>query len=154
MRIGQDGMSRPDRRIKLPPSVKQGPDTVWADYNQIHIEDSLDERKAKLEQWMAMRVGSRLMKDYNQRQWKVIVDLEGGMLIVACDSISSYKGYHIKLEGRTIDELERRAVMAAGEILERHNVSRERRFNADTLETLARNSRDEVIAPDSDAEPV
>ena len=54
---------------------------------------------------------------------------------------------------KTIDELERRAVMAAGEILERYNVSRNRDFNPDHIETLARDAMDEVIAADAAAEP-
>ena len=148
MRIGQDGMSRPDRRIALLPATKRGPDTVWKDYNQINLEDSSDERQAKLEQWIAMRVGTKLMQHYNQREWKVIVDVAGGVMIVACDSISNHNGYHIHLD-KTIDELERRAVMAAGEILERHSVSRSRNFNPDNLEDLKRDFRDNVISSDS-----
>ena len=142
------------KRLILPSTVKRGPETVWGDYNEINPDDSEDERKAKLEQWIAMRVGSKLMKTYNQREWKVIVDIPNQMLIIACDSISNYKGYHIHMIGRTIDELERRAIMAAGEILERHNVSRSKRFDADILENLPRDSLDNVIAPDAEPEPV
>jgi hypothetical protein len=154
MRIGQDGLARPDRRIKLPPYIKRGPDTVWGDYNEINIEDSQDERKAKVEQWIAMQIGSKLMRVYNQREWKVIVDIPGQMLIIACDSVSNEKGYHISMVGRNVEELQRRAIMAAGEILERHNVSRSRNFNADNLEDLPRDSMDNVIAPDAAPEPV
>ena len=153
MRVGQDGMARPDRRIALPPTVKRGPDTVWGDYNEINLEDSDDERRAKLEQWIAMRIGSALMRVYNQREWKVMVDIPGGMMIVACDSICNFKGYHIKLD-KTIDKLEKRAIMAAGEILERHNISRNRKFNPDNLEDLARDFRDSVIATDSAPEAI
>lgn len=150
---GQDGMVRPSTRLALPATVKRGPDTVWKDYNEINIEDSLDERTAKLEQWIAMRVGSKLMEHYNQREWKVQVDIEAGMMIVACDSICNFKGYHIHLD-KTIDELESRAIMAAGEILERHNVSRSRKFDPDILESLARDAQDSVIAADSAPETV
>jgi hypothetical protein len=132
MRIGQDGLARPDRRIKLPPYIKRGPDTVWGDYNE----------------------RSKLMRVYNQREWKVIVDIPGQMLIIACDSVSNEKGYHISMVGRNVEELQRRAIMAAGEILERHNVSRSRDFNADNLEDLPRDSMDNVIAPDAAPEPV
>jgi hypothetical protein len=145
-------MSAP--RLILPPTVKRGPDTVWADFNEINPEDSQDERKAKLEQWIAMQIGKKLMRAYNQRQWKVIVDIPGQMLIIACDSISSEKGYHISMVGRTIDELQRRAIMAAGEILERHNVSRSQNFDPDTLEDLPRDALDNVIASDAAPEPV
>ena len=139
----------PSSRIHLLPGTKRGPETVWADYNEIDVADNVDERKAKLEQWMAMRVGSELMKHYNQREWKVMVDLEGELLIIACDSICNFKGYHIKMHKRTIGELIERAIMAGGEILERHNVSRNKHFNPDHLETLARDAHDSVIAVDS-----
>ena len=148
---GQDGMLRPSTRLALPPTTKRGPDTVWADYNEIRIEDSVDERTAKLEQWIAMRIGTVLMKHYNQREWKVMVDVAGGIMIIGCDSISNYKGYHIHLN-KTIHQLEERAIMAAGEILERHGVSRSKKF--DIIETLARNAMDEVIAADAEAEPI
>ena len=104
----------PSQRIHLLPGTKRGPETVWADYNEIDVADNVDERKAKLEQWMAMRVGSELMKHYNQREWKVMVDLEGELLIIACDSICNFKGYHIKMHKRTIGELIERAIMAQG----------------------------------------
>lgn len=144
---------RPSTRLALPSTVKRGPDTVWKDYNEINLEDSTDERKAKLEQWIAMRVGTKLMQHYNQREWKVHVDLEAGMMIVACDSICNFKGYHIHMD-KTIDELERRAVMAAGEILERHNLSRAKKFDPDIIETLARDAKDSVIATDSAPETI
>ncbi len=139
----------PSSRIHLLPGTKRGPETVWGDYNEIEVTDNMDERKAKLEQWMAMRIGTALMHTYNQREWKVMVDLEGELLIIACDSICNFKGYHIKMHKRTIKELIEQAKMAAGEILERHNVSRNKHFNPDHLETLARDAHDSVIAVDS-----
>lgn len=144
----------PSKRIELLPGTKRGPDTVWADYNEIKLDDTADERKAKLEQWIAMRVGKVLMEHYNQREWKVMVDVENQMLIIGCDSICNYKGYHLHMNKYTMDELERRAVQAAGEILERHNLARSRKFNPDQLETLARDAFDSVIATDSAPEPV
>jgi hypothetical protein len=144
----------PSKRIQLLPGTKRGPETVWADYNEINLDDTMDERKAKLEQWIAMRIGKKLMEAYNQREWKVMVDVENQMLIVACDSICNFKGYHLHLNKYTMDELEQRAIMAAGEILERHNVSRSRNFNPDHLETLARDAFDSVISADSTPEPV
>jgi len=140
-------------RIKLLPSTKRGLDTVWEDYNQIEVEDSEDERKAKLEQWIAKRIGTELMKAYNQREWKVIVDIPGRMVIIGCDSVCNYKGYHIRMEHRSIEEIIQRAKMAAGEILERHNVSRSKRFDAAALDAFARDARDSIIGPDAAAEP-
>jgi hypothetical protein len=127
---------------------------VWADYNEIQPNDTMDERKAKLEQWIAMRIGKILMTEYNQREWKVMVDIDNQMLIIGCDSICNFKGYHLHMNKYSMEELERRAVMAAGEILERHNVARSRNFNPDHLETLARDAHDSVIAADSAPESI
>jgi hypothetical protein len=142
------------RRIELLPNTKRGLDTIWADYNEINPKDSESERQAKMEQWIAKRLGTKLMKHYNQREWKVMVDIANQMVIVACDSICNYKGYHIKMNLKTITELEEAAVMAGGEILERHNLARGRKFNPAELESLARDARGSVIAPDATPEPV
>lgn len=144
----------PSQRIQLLPGTKRGPDTVWADYNEINVNDTTEERRAKLEQWIAMRIGNVLMEHYNQREWKVMVDIDNQMLIIGCDSICNYKGYHLHMNKYSMEELERRSVQAAGEILERHNIARSRKFNPDQLETLARDAFDSVIATDSAPEPV
>ena len=124
-------------------------DTVTADYNEIHDFEPDNVKKAKLEQWIAKAVGTVLVREFPNRQWKVIVDIEGRMLIVGCDSISNTKGYHIKMVGRTLHDLQERAKLAAGEILERHNLARTKRFDADLIETLARDATDSVIAADA-----
>lgn len=144
-------------RVLLPKGMgRRGDDdgTLGKDYNTIEPTDTIDERRAKVEAWIAKQIGTKLMQTYDQREWKVIVDIENQMLIVACDSISNHKGYHIKMLYQTIDELQKRAVMAAGEILERHNVARSRKFNPDTLETLQRDAFDNVVTADSAAEPI
>lgn len=144
----------PSQRIQLLPSTKRGLDTIWHDYNQIEATDTEAEKRGKLEQWIAKRIGTELMRVYNQREWKVIVDIENLMVIIACDSICNFKGYHLHMNKYTIDELIERSKEAAGEILERHNVARSRKFNPEQLEHLARDARDSVIAPDSAPEPV
>ena len=144
-------------RVLLPKGMgRRGDDdgTLGKDYNTIEPTDTIDERRAKVEAWIAKQIGTKLMQTYDQREWKVIVDIENQMLIVACDSISNHKGYHIKMLYQTIDELQKRAVMAAGEILEPHNVARSRKFNPDTLETLQRDAFDNVVTADSAAEPI
>ena len=127
---------------------------VTDDFNEIETYDTLETRRAKLEMWMAKRVGTRVTEKYRGRQWKIQVDLENEMLIVACDSISNYKGYHISMVGRTIGDLETESIKAAGEILERHNLARSKHFNPDKFESLPRDFRDSVIASDSAAEPI
>lgn len=141
-------------KILLPVGSGRSAETITGDYNEIYAHDNEDERKAKLEMWIAKQVGEKLVAAYNNRQWKVIVDLKNQMLIVACDSISNNKGYHIKMAGRTIHDLQEKAVRAAGEILERHNLTRARKFDPDIIETLARNSQDDVIATDAEPEPI
>jgi hypothetical protein len=141
-------------RIHLLPETKRGVDTIWADYNEINPLDSESERKAKLEQWIGKRIGTKLMEVYNQREWKVMVDIDNRMLIIGCDSICNYKGYHIKMAGRTIQELIDRSIMAAGEILERHNLARSRNFDPAQLDDLARDAKDSVISPDAAPEPI
>jgi hypothetical protein len=47
----------PSKRIQLLPGTKRGPETVWADYNEINLDDTMDERKAKLEQQPARMEG-------------------------------------------------------------------------------------------------
>lgn len=140
--------------LLIPSGRGRSGEAITADFNQIEITDSLEQRKAKLEGWMAKKIGEKLVKAYNNRQWKVMVDLEGQMVVVACDSISNHKGYHISMVGRTIHDLELEAVRAAGEILERHNLARSKRFDEDIFETLVRDSFDNVVTPDSTAEPI
>jgi len=144
-------------RILIPKGAgRRGDDdgTLGKDYNTIEPTDSHSEKKAKVEAWIARQIGMELARKYDQREWKVIVDIENQILIVACDSISNHKGYHIKMLHRNIEELQRRAVMAAGEILERHNVARSRHIDPDIFETLPRDYKDDVIAVDAAAEPV
>jgi len=144
-------------RILIPKGMgRRGDDdgTLGVDYNTIEPTDTDDEKRAKVEGWIAKQIGMELARKYDQREWKVIVDIENQMLIVGCDSISNHKGYHIKMLHRNIEELQRRAVMAAGEILERHNVARSRRIDPDIFETLPRDYKDDVIAVDAAAEPV
>jgi len=141
-------------RILVPSGRGRDLSNVTDDFNEIETYDTLETRRAKLEMWMAKRVGTRVTEKYRGRQWKIQVDLENEMLIVACDSISNYKGYHISMVGRTIGDLETESIKAAGEILERHNLARSKHFNPDKFESLPRDFRDSVIASDSAAEPI
>lgn len=127
---------------------------IITDYNTVEITEGIDAKIALSEQQIAQRVGTALVAAYDQRQWKVIVNLETQILIVACDSICNFKGYHIHMMGRTIEELVEKAKMGAGEILERHELARTRKFNPEIFDGLDRDSRHSVIAPDSAPEPV
>jgi hypothetical protein len=125
-----------------------------ADYNEINLLEMDDVKQAKLEYWIAKKVGSHLMSKFPNRQWGVGVDVSGGMIHVMCPSLSTTKAYYISLVGRTISDLTKRAEEAAGEILERYNVSRARSFDPENLETLERDARDEVVSPDAAPEPI
>ena len=92
---------------------------ITADYNEINLLELESVKKAKLEMWIAKNVGDTLVHHYPNREWGVRVDLTGGMVIITCDSIDLERGYHISMVGRTIGDLQQKAKMAAGEILER-----------------------------------
>jgi hypothetical protein len=140
--------------IEKDPRSKGDGSIITGDFNEIKIVDADHEKVAKEQLRIAQAIGARLVKAYNNRQWKVIVDIKGGMLIIGCDSLSNEKGYHIHMANRTLHDLEEQAVRAAGEILERHSVSRLITFNPDTIETMSRDVYDNVIGPDSAPEPI
>lgn len=119
------------------------------DCNKIYQHEDFDERRAKLEMYIAKQIGEYMVKHYPGRQWGVEVDVTCGVLVLLCPSLSREKGYHIHLRQYTIHDLQQRCAHAAGEILERHNVSRSKLFDPDTLETLRRDVRDNVIAVDA-----
>ena len=127
---------------------------VVDDYNEIHVMELESVKQAKLESWMGKAVGTVLMNKYPNRQWGVQVDLEGQMIMIMCPSVSHEKGYYISMVGRCLNDLQTEAIRAAGEILERYNLSRERHFNPDVFETLDRDLSDEVISSDAAPEPI
>lgn len=129
---------------------------VTADYNQITCDtrDSVEQNTAKLEMWIAKNVGTPLGQTYPNREWSVRVDCEAGYIAVQCPSVSLRHEYILHLKGSNIHDLQERAVMAAGEILERYGLSRERRFDADILETLDRDHTDEVRVQGTSADPI
>lgn len=106
---------------------------ITADYNEINVLELESVKRAKLEMWIAKNIGDTLVQHYPNREWGVRVDLTGGMVIITCDSIDLERGYHISMVARTIGDLQQRAKMAAGEILERHGVSRDRKFDPEEL---------------------
>ena len=140
-------------QIIVPRRLGDGANTT-GDHNSIEIVDGDHIARAERQASIAKSIGTALVAKYNNRQWKVVVDMENEMLIIACDSVSNEKGYHIHMKGRTIRYLRQRAVTAAGEILERHALSRSKKFDADIIETLPRDLRDNVIGPDSAPEPI
>lgn len=127
---------------------------IVKDYNEIHLHEGTEARVAKLEMFIAKRIGERLVAAYPNRQWGVQVDIHGRTIVIQCPSVSKTKGYFIHMKRRTLHDLQERAIQAAGEILERHGVSRGRVFNPDVLETLKFDSKDDAITPDSKPDPI
>lgn len=122
---------------------------IFADYNEINLLETDDRKKAKLEMWIAKNIGDELVKHYPNREWGVRVDVTGGMIIITCDSLSLLCGYHLPINGDNIKQLQKRAMRAGGEILERFNVSRNQIFNPEKLDLVPRDFRDEAISPDA-----
>ena len=127
---------------------------VTGNFNRIEVVDEDHAEVAEEQMRIAQAIGARLVRAYNNRQWKVVVDIKGGILIIACDSISNTKGYHIHMAGKSLHELENAAVKAAGEILERHDLPRLKLFNPDIIEDMPRDLKDDVITSDSKPEPI
>lgn len=127
---------------------------VVNDYNEVNLLEMDDVKQAKVESWIAKTIGTDLIDHYPNRQWGVQVDVFGQMVVIMCPSVSQEKGYYLSMEGRSLKDLVTKARWAAGEILERYNVSRARLFNPDHLETLARDAKDEVISSDAAPEPI
>ena len=140
-----------DSGVVIPNSRKKFGREIEKDYNEINILESSSDKIAKVEMWIAKNIGDYIIKTYPNREWGVRVNIEGRMVIITCDSLSTEKGYHIHMLGRTIHQLQVKAVNCAGEILERHGVTRNRRIDEDIFETLERDHGDNVVTEDSGA---
>lgn len=123
------------------------------DYNEVNLLETDDAQRAKVEFWIAKQIGEDLCRVYPKREWGVYVDAPNGILCIQCQSVSAQKGYYLHIRRDTIQDLQLRARRAAGEILERHGLSRDFRFNPDVVETLQRDLRDNAVTADSAPEP-
>jgi hypothetical protein len=138
-------------QIALPNKRGKFSREIATDYNEINLLETEEAKQAKVEMWIAKNIGDELMKVYPNREWGIRVNIEGAVVIITCDSLSVEKGYHIHMVGRTIHQLQAKAVNAAGEILERHGITRNKHIDEDIFETLKRDSGDNVITEDSGA---
>jgi hypothetical protein len=123
---------------------------ITADWNTIDFMESESARIAKMEMWIAKGIGTKLVQSYPNRQWGVQVDVKGGVVIITAPHLSKEKGYILHIKRDTLDALARRAVLAAGEILERFNIARDRQFDPMIVEGLARDIKDDVISADAE----
>jgi len=122
---------------------------VEKDYNEINFLETPDRKIAKMEYGLARHIGDHLAKCYPKREWAVYVDLPGGIIRIGCDSLSWTRGHVIHLGDKSPSDLKRAAAMAAGEILERFNISRSKKFDEAELDAIARDIRDEAVSPDA-----
>lgn len=120
---------------------------VEADYNELHLFDGVDRNLARVELWIAKKLGEELLRHYPGRNWTVTVSAEGGYVTVQCDEVSHQKGYYLSLD-RSLDELTSMMMRVGGEILERGGLPRRRIVTPDEIEEVPRDFRDEVIGLD------
>jgi hypothetical protein len=121
------------------------------DFNAAQVGGSHDIQSEQLEYWIAAQIGKDLMRVYKNRQWGVDVDARNKMVVLMAPSLSKIFGYHLHMrDGEAMPQLIERCRRAAGEILERYNVTRAR--NTDPLiieEGLKRDAKDNVISADA-----
>ena len=113
------------------------------DYNTIDLAETPDVNLARIESWIAKRIGTKLTKLFPNRDWWVKVDMKGGMVIVGCPSVSPRHGYHIKLS-RSINEIEDMLETVGGEILERGRLTRGK-TTEELVEAAVRDFRDQIV---------
>lgn len=117
------------------------------DHNDINLEDSESENQAKLEYHIAKQVGVRLEQEYPGREWGVRPDLTGGIVEIFCFALSGTHAYLLHMDG-SIHDLIEKALRAAGEILERYGVTRNKKYNIDITEAFDRDHNGDVIGGD------
>lgn len=116
------------------------------DLNRPVIMDPDTARFAFANMSLARILGNAVARAYPQRRWGIHADSENGIIDVMCPDVSNRWGYCIHLKHKTIEQLERECVRAAGEILERFSLSREKHgFNRDSVTILPRDFRGDAI---------
>jgi len=117
------------------------------DSNEINLEDSETVNQAKLEYHIARQVGTRLETKYPGREWGVRPDLTGGIVEIFCFALSGKHAYLLHMDCN-LHELIEKALRAAGEILERYGVTRNKKYDVDITEAFERNHHGDVIGGD------
>jgi len=117
------------------------------DYNQIVVDEGTDVSIAQLEMAIAKNLTQELVKHYPQRNWAVAVDAPNGVCAVMETDISKTKGYVIHLS-RPMSVLLGMMKRVGGEILERADVPRGKKFDIELFDELPRDPRGDVDKPD------
>jgi predicted urease superfamily metal-dependent hydrolase len=109
--------------------------------------------RAQLEFWVASQIGRVLQQHYPKFRWHIEVNAVTQIVIISAPSIAANKGYHLHLHRYTIDQLQKKAIAAAGEILERHGIARGVGVSVEAVENMMRDQRGNIITNDSAPEP-
>ena len=127
---------------------EKGKDAV-VDYNEPQKSASFEYTAEQVEFSIGKQIGTMLCKVYPNRHWHVDVDVRNEVIVIGCPSLSKTLGYRMHTRCDSMPELLNRAKMAAGEILERYNVTRARVIDPAMFDDMPRDVRDDVIAPDA-----
>lgn len=114
------------------------------DMNGVVIGEDKNADTMRMEYWVAKQLGEAIMAKFQNRQWSVDVDIENQVIVISCPSLSKRMGYKLLFKNRTVKQLVVEAMRAAGEILERYGVSRDRIVDPMSLEGFDRDVRDDV----------
>ena len=128
------------------------PIVVKGRHGHMSVNEETDLDIATYEKYLAGTIGRAVTSEYPGRGWEVRVDIPARMVMLLAPQLSQRKAYHILMEQRTIHQLCRKAVHAAGEILERYGLGRRRLVLPDEFLALEREEArpEEAVAPDSD----
>ena len=114
------------------------------DMNGVVIGEDKNADTMRMEYWVAKQLGEAIMAKFQNRQWSVDVDIENQVIVISCPSLSKRMGYKLLFKNRTVKQLVVESMRAAGEILERYGVSRDRIVDPMSLEGFDRDVRDDV----------
>ena len=110
----------------------------------IEVPTAADYRNARWQVDIESRLGHALANLYPNRDWYIDANPAQGVVTVKCASISMDYGMVVHLT-HDMFEVERRAKLAAGELLERFRLSRSRQTNGVDNDELKRNIKGEVL---------
>ena len=135
---------------KAPPQIivprRHRADHKIIDYNEIEIDESYEgeENVASVEMWISDRLGKRLVKEYPGVDWRVKVDVRERVVFIQGPDVSNTHAYVLKLEKRTLDDLENQMKRVGGEILERGRIRRDGKVDQDDIESRERTLREDL----------
>jgi hypothetical protein len=118
------------------------------DFNAPKPVESHEEKAAAVEFWIAKRIGEDLVAAFPGRQWNVNVDTRNEIIIICMPTLSKREGYHLHMKRDNIAQLLPRCRRAAGEILERFQMSRSKIIDPYDIDQLPRDVRDDAVTSD------